>query len=141
MNTFVQTNGDWTYNSNTYEFNANIVSKGSYNGFVETRDYGIRIYNVLSPKSVTCDGVAVPYNVLYFDEYASKNEYYFDGKDMSLTVNCFGSPTNQTGTISITFARDWSLDFKYTSLDGMKGKINRAIQCKAALDESNYQYG
>jgi len=41
----------------------------------------------------------------------------------------------------ISFARDWSTDFKYTSLDGMKGKISRASQCKAALDECNYPYG
>eukprot|EP00483_Globobulimina_turgida_P011110 UN11131 len=60
---------------------------------------------------------------------------------MSLTINCPKTNAFQVTTITIFFIRSWSMDFKYTSLNGMKGKISRAIQCKAALDEVNYPYG
>eukprot|EP01084_Bolivina_argentea_P283337 485212_1 len=137
----VKTYIDWTYNSKSYEFNANIVSKGNYNGFVANRYYGIRIYNVLSPKSVMCNNIPIKYNAFYFNRFSEENMYYFDGKTMSLTVNCPLMSANVTTTVNIIFARDWMEDFKYTSLYGMKGKINRAIQCKGALDETNYPYG
>merc|ERR1712062_208079 len=82
------------------------------------------------------------YNLLYFDEWSKENSYYYDGIEMALTVNC-PKTTNvfEATKIKIEFARDWSVDFKYTSMGGMKGKIWRANQCKACLDEVNYEYG
>ena len=138
----LQTGIEWKFDSSSFEFTASIVSTGHYDGFDAERYYGVRIYNVLSPKNVYCNDQEVAYNLLYFDEWDKENTFYFDGVEMALTVNCpktmdaFGATV-----IKIEFARDWSVDFKYTSLYGMKGKISRANQCKACLDEVNYPYG
>jgi len=87
MNTFVETTFAWNYNSASMQFTASVISKGSYAGFnAANRSYGVRIYNVFSPKSVTCQGVPVEYNLLYFDEWSRENTYYFDGVEMALTV-------------------------------------------------------
>merc|ERR1712032_1420909 len=106
-----------------------IKSTGGYDGFNTYMHYGVRIYNVLSPRTVTCNGHSVPYNILYWDDLYQENTYYFDGVEMALTVNCPETDAMSTTTIEIEFARDWTEDFKYTSLDGMKGKISRANQC------------
>ncbi len=96
---------------------------------------------MLSPKYVKCDNKSIHYNPFYFDNFAKENTYYFDAETMSLTINCPQSVANITTTIKVIFARRWNNDFKYTSVYGMKGKINRAMQCKAVLDEVNYPYG
>ena len=124
-------------------FNATIRSKGDYEGLAQNRYYGVRIYNVLTPKRVQCNGERVDYNVLFWDQFERENTYYYDGHEMALTVNCPVSVlSNKLATvIDIEFDKSWSAMFEYTALKGMRGKISRSNQCKAALDEANYQYG
>ena len=141
MNTWVETIIDWTYDSNSYTFTGNVNSNGNYNGFPSKRPYSFKIYNVLPPKAVQCNGNNVPYNAIFYGDFNKENTYYFDGNDISLTVNCPSIAINATTTVTIQFARDWSNDFKYTSNYGLKGRINRAQQCKSALDGPNVQYG
>ena len=73
----------------------------------------------MSSASVQCDGVAVSFNALYFDEWSK------EGTEMALTVNC---------PHQIDVANAWGVDFQFAALYGMKGRISRANQCKAALD-------
>lgn len=140
----VKTEIEWKYDSTLYEFSASIVSNGNYDGFETERFYGVRIFNVLSPKSVYCNGNEVLYNLFYFDESDKENSFYFDGIEMALTVNCPKTMNvYATTVIKIEFARHWSADFKYTALTGMKGKISRANQCQAAFGNeirSNMSY-
>ena len=42
-------------------------------------------------------------------------------------------------SISATFSQDWGTDGKM--LNGLKGKVNRAVLSKQNLDEANVQYG
>ena len=137
----VRTSMEWVYDDSDFTFTATIKSDGDYTGFIKERYYGLRIYNVLAPKKVVCNEQVIEYNVLFWDEFERENTWYYDGHEMAVTVNCPQTDAIQVSAIEIEFARGWDMDFKYTSVDGMKGKIRRANQCKASLDEANYQYG
>eukprot|EP01084_Bolivina_argentea_P279646 478098_1 len=134
---YVKTIFNWNIDSNN-KFISTIKSVGNYKGFNANRRYSIRIYNVLTPSNVECNGKTILYNKLYYDNENSEG-YYYNGKDMSITVNCGIINAMNSTTITMQFEQSWINDMKLTA--GMKGKINRAILCKQSLDERNVNYG
>eukprot|EP01084_Bolivina_argentea_P023375 43600_1 len=69
---------NFTFNSNNNNiFNAQINSKGNYNGFDNKRRYSIRIYNVFTASKVSCNGINIEYNPLYYG-FEHDNGYYYD---------------------------------------------------------------
>ncbi len=128
------------YNLHTVLYEDDGISYDYLNGTnVLTYFNSIRIYNVFTATKVSCNGVNIEYNPLYYG-FEHDDGYYYDGKTMSLVVNCPNVKSNfDAMNIQINFNSNWKNDLILTN--GMKGKINRAILCKQSLDEANDNYG
>eukprot|EP01084_Bolivina_argentea_P279644 478096_1 len=138
-NANVQTQFNWDFDQTSYKFTANVICSGNYTGFQSIRKYSIKIYNVLPPKSVSCNGKILQYNKLWYDNYYLDGTFYYNGKEMAVVANCQSTNSFSSTVINMDFNRDWMDDLKVTN--GIKGKINRAILCKQSLDERNVDYG
>ncbi len=139
----------WEFDIKTFVFNANITTEGNYNGFEyivnNGRYYSLRIYNVFPPKNdgnVYCNGNRLKYDKLVFlqNKIGSNGmndlygKYYYDGKTMSLTINCYKTINVYNVTnIQINFVDSWVNDINI--LNGMRGMVNRAYLAKRNLDE------
>eukprot|EP01084_Bolivina_argentea_P279647 478099_1 len=140
-NSNVITTFNWNFNVNSYLFSSMIKSVGNYNGWTTQRKYSITIYNVMPPTKVMCNKKQIDFQQLWFGAPNGnlQNGWFYNGKDMSVTVNCGLMNVTNVNTISVQFNSNWNNDIKY--IEGMKGVINRAILCKQSLDERNVNYG
>ena len=138
----VKTTFDYVFNVSNNVFTANIISIGGYDGFPTERLYSVGIRNVFPPKenSVKCNGNGVPFRYLsYGFELSNEKGWYYDSKSIMLIVNCGKYSTTNRLSVTAEFRHNWATDGKL--LNGVKGKINRAVLSKFTLDEANVAYG
>ena len=132
----------WDYDINKYTFNSSVISDGDYDGFVNERMHSVKIYNILPPIRVYCNGKLLDYNRLWYT-FENEEGWYYSGLEVAVIVNCPQVITTKLNTIDMEFDSDtnWFNVNNIASVEGIKGKINRAILCKQSLDERNVVYG
>ena len=87
QNNNVITTFKWSYDVNKYVFNSSVISNGNYNGFVNERMHSVKIYNILSPNKVYCNGKALNYNHLWYS-FENEQGWFYNGMDIAVVVNC-----------------------------------------------------